>query len=43
MVADERRITLNVRKAEQLFLCATGRPELIHIPIKLLEDILNGN
>ena len=35
-------ITWKLRKGEQLFLCSTRRPDLIHIPIKLHEDIPNG-
>ena len=36
-------ITWKLRKREQsFFLCATQRPDLIHIPIKLHKDILNG-
>ena len=31
-----------VRKGEQLFLYTTRRHDLIHIPIKLHEDIPNG-
>ena len=30
------------RSGEQSFLYATHRPDLIHIPIKLHEDIPNG-
>ena len=35
-------ITWKIRKGEQSILCATHRPDLIHIPIKLHEDIPNG-
>ena len=38
----QRGITGKLRKGGQSFLCATHRPDLIHIPIKLHEDILNG-
>ena len=31
-----------IRKGKQSFLCLTHHPDLIHIPIKLHEDILNG-
>ena len=34
--------SLETKKEEQSFLCATRRPDLIHIPIKFHEDILNG-
>ena len=34
--------TWKVRKGEQLFLYTTSPPDLIHIPIKLHEDIPNG-
>ena len=30
-----------LRKGKQSLLCTTCRPDLIHIPIKLHEDILN--
>ena len=30
-------ITLKLRKRERPFLCATHRPDLIHIPLKLQE------
>ena len=33
---------LKIRKVKQSFLCATHHRDLIHIPIKLHEDILNG-
>ena len=33
---------LETRKGEQSFLCATCCPDLIHIPVKLLEDIHYG-
>ena len=33
---------LETKKGEQSFLCATRHLDLIHIPIKLHEDILNG-
>ena len=39
---NKRGITWKLRKREQSFLCATCRPDLIHIPIKLHEDILNS-
>ena len=38
---NQRGKTWQLRKGEQSFLCATHRPDLIHIPIKLHEDILN--
>ena len=38
---NQRGETWKLRKGEQLFLCGTHRPDLIHIPIKLHEDILN--
>ena len=37
-----RGITQKVRKGEQSFLCMVCRLDLMHIPIKLHEDILNG-
>ena len=37
----QRGITWKLRKREQPFLYATHHPDLIHIPIKLHEDILN--
>ena len=37
----QRGITRKLRKGEKSFLCATHRPDLIHISIKLHEDILN--
>ena len=39
---NQRGIAWKLRKGEQLFLCATSRHDLIHILIKLHEDILNG-
>ena len=39
---NQRGITWKLRKGEQSFLCATCRPDLIHIPINLHEDILNS-
>ena len=39
---NQRDITWKLRKGEQSFLCMTCCPDLIHIPIKLHEDILNG-
>ena len=38
---NQRGITSKLRKGEQSFLYATYRPDQIHIPIKLHEDILN--
>ena len=38
----KRGITWKLRKVDQSFLCMTCCPDLIHIPIKLHEDILNG-
>ena len=35
-------ITWKLRNGEQSFLCVIRRLDLIHIPIKLHEDILNG-
>ena len=40
---NQRDITWKLRESEQSFLCATRRPDLIHIPLKLHEDILNGH
>ena len=40
---NQRGIIWKLRKEEQSFLYATRRPDLIHIPIKLHEDILNSN
>ena len=37
---NQRGITWKLRKGEQSILCETSRPNLIHIPIKLYEDIL---
>ena len=37
-----RGITRKLGKGKQSFLCVTCRPDLIHIPIKLHEDITNG-
>ena len=39
---NQRDITWTLRKGDQSFLCATHHPDLIHIPIKLHEDILNS-
>ena len=39
---NQRGITWKLRKEKQSFLCATRRRDLIHILIKLHEDILNG-
>ena len=39
---NQKGITWKLRKREQSFLCVTYRPDLIHIPLKLHEDILNG-
>ena len=38
---NQRSITRKLRKGEQSFLCVTRPPDLIHIPRKLHEDILN--
>ena len=38
---NQRGITWKLRKGEQSFLCMTHRHDLICIPIKLHEDILN--
>ena len=38
---NQRGITWKLRKGEQSFLCTKHCPDLIHIPIKLHEDILN--
>ena len=37
----KKGITSKKRRSEQLFLCGTRCPDLIHIPMKLHEDILN--
>ena len=39
---NQRGITWKIRKRKQSFLCVTYRHDLIHIPIKLHEDIPNG-
>ena len=39
---NQRGITWKVRKGEQLFLCATRRPDIKHIPVTLYEDIPDG-
>ena len=39
---NQKGITQTVRKGEQSFLSTTQRLDLIHIPIKLHIDILNG-
>ena len=39
---NQRGITLKLKMGEQSFLCVTCRLDLIHIPIKLHEDIPNG-
>ena len=39
---NQRGITWKIRKGKQSFLCATHRRDLIHIPIKLHEDIPYG-
>ena len=39
---NQRDITWKIRKGEQSFLCTTHRHNLLHIPIKLHEDIPNG-
>ena len=36
---NQRSMTLKLRKAEQSFLCATRRFDLMHIPIKLHEEL----
>ena len=38
---NQRGITWKPRKEEQSFLCTTRCPDVIHIPMKLHEDILN--
>ena len=40
---NQRGITWKLRKGEQSFLYATRHSDLIHIPINLHEDIINGN
>ena len=39
---NQRGITWKLRKGEQSFLCMTCHPDLIQIPIKLHEYILNS-
>ena len=39
---DQRGIIWKLKQREQSFLCATQYPDLIHISIKLHEDILKG-
>ena len=39
---NQRGITWKIRKREQSFLCVTHHYDLIHVPIKLNEDIPNG-
>ena len=39
---NQKDIARKQRKGEQSFLCATRRPDLIHIAIKVGEDIPNG-
>ena len=39
---NQRGMTQILRKGKQSFLCATRCPDLIHILIKLREDIPNG-
>ena len=39
---NQKDITWKIRMGEQSFLCMTHCPDLIHIPIKLHEDIPNG-
>ena len=39
---NQRGITWKIRKKEQSFLCTTHRRDLIHILIKLHEDIPNS-
>ena len=39
---NQKSITWKIRKGEQSFLCTAHCPDLIHIPIKLHEDILNS-
>ena len=38
----QRGITWKIRKKDQSFLSVTHHPDLIHIPIKLHEDIPNS-
>ena len=38
---NQRGITWKIRKGEQSFFCMTHHPDLMHIPIKLHEAILN--
>ena len=40
--SNQRGITCKIRKREQSFLCVTHHRDLIHIPIKLLENIPNS-
>ena len=37
-----KRCNLETKKGETIILVRDSRPDLIHIPIKLHEDILNG-
>ena len=37
-----RGITQKLRKGEQSVLCPTRHPDLLHVPIKLHEVILNS-
>ena len=39
---NQRGITWKKRKGEQSLLCTTHRHDLIHIPVKLHEDIPNS-
>ena len=39
---NQRSIHWKIRQGEQSFLCVTYRHDLIHIPIKLYDDIPNG-
>ena len=39
---NQRGITWKIRNREQSFLCTTHQSDLIHIPVKLHEDIPNG-
>ena len=39
---NQRGITWKLRKGEQSFLCMTHRLDLIHIPMKLHENIPNS-
>ena len=39
---NQRGITWKIRKGEQSFLCMTHSHDLIHVPIKLHEDIPKG-